>query len=122
MKDQVNIMRILFALVLLYTLGCAAPEIVSVTDEGTGRGKISPAAAFRLASPHLDAVFKLRCRRHLDKRWCDKPPRDTLLIEGEYYHVTRESYPYKTLNAYLKPAVRVHRNTGKIELPNFADN
>lgn len=120
MNILVSNARALIAVLCLQVIACAAPEILSKTDEGTLRGKISPALAFRLASPHLDAVFKMRCERRIDKHWCDKPARDTLLLEGEYYHVTRESYPYKTLNAYLEPAVRVHRNSGKIELPDFS--
>ncbi|MFZ5629259.1 MAG: hypothetical protein ACOY5B_09050 [Spirochaetota bacterium] len=97
--------------------GCASPEMVSVSDESTQRSPVSAAEATRRAGPHLAAVFQLRCQKRIDKSWCTKPARDHVLIVGDYFHVTRESYPYKTLQAYAEPAVRVHRQTGELILP-----
>ncbi len=91
--------------------------MVSPTDSSTARSPISPAEAVKLAAPHLELLFRQRCQRRIDKRWCDKPARDYVLIQGAFYYVTRESYPYKTINAYLEPAVRVHRESGKLVLP-----
>jgi hypothetical protein len=107
----------IFVLVLLVQ-ACASPEMVAPGDESTARSRISPAAAMRLAAPHLESVFRRRCEKRLDRHWCDKPARDHVLVLGDHYHVTRESYPYKTIQAYVKPAVRVHRETGEIS---FAD-
>ncbi len=88
--------------------------MVAVNDESTLRSRISAAEAVRLAKPHLDEIFRKRCESRLDKGWCKKPARDHVVVLGEFYHVTRESYPYKTIQAYVKPAVRVHRDTGAI--------
>lgn len=105
------------ACTLFLLTACASPEMVSASDESTQRSPVSPAEAKRRALPHLPAVFKLRCEKRMDKSWCTKPARDHVLIVGEYYHVTRESYPYKTLQAYVEPAVRIHRQTGELLLP-----
>jgi hypothetical protein len=107
----------LIACTVLLLTACASPEMVSVSDESTQRSPVSAAEATRRALPHLPAVFKLRCEKRLNKSWCNKPARDYVLIVGDYYHVTRESYPYKTIQAYVEPAVRVHRQTGELQLP-----
>jgi hypothetical protein len=108
-------MRALLSFVLMiFAQACASPEMVAPGDESTARSRISPAEAMRLAAPHLESVFRKRCEKRLDRRWCDKPARDQVLILGDYYHVARESYPYKTIQAYVKPAVRVHRESGEI--------
>ena len=99
---------------LLALVACASPEMVAPGDESTARSRISAAAAVRLAAPHLEENFRKRCESRLDRAWCKKPARDHVIVLGEFYHVTRESYPYKTLQAYVKPAVRVHRDTGAI--------
>lgn len=91
--------------------------MVSVTDESTTRSRVSPAQALKIAMPHLEANFKQRCQKRIDKRWCDKPALNHIVIVGDYYHITRESYPYKTLQAYVEPAIRVHRDTGELQLP-----
>lgn len=106
-----------FLLTLTWLASCANPEMLSPSDESTQRSPISPAEAVRRAGPHLDSLFHLRCEKRLDRDWCEKPARDYVILLGDYYHVTRESYPYKTLQAYLEPAVRVHRKTGKLLLP-----
>ena len=103
----------LFAM-MLSIQACASPEMVAPGDESTARSRISAAEALRLAKPHLESIFHQRCEKRIDKRWCEKPALDHVLILGDYYHVTRESYPYKTIQAYVKPAVRVHRETGAL--------
>lgn len=101
-------------LLVVFAQACASPEMVAPGDESTARSRVSAAEALRLAKPHLEAVFRQRCESRIDKHWCEKPARDHVLILGDYYHVTRESYPYKTIQAYVKPAVRVHRDTGAV--------
>jgi hypothetical protein len=110
-------LSIFTAVLLVIMSGCASPEMVSASDESTARAKISPAQAMKLASPHLEAVFKLRCESRLDKSWCKKPAGDQILLLGEHYHIARESYPYKTINAYIEPAIRIHKETGEVILP-----
>ncbi len=107
----------LFAVLLIALSGCASPEMVSASDESTARAKISPAQAMKLAAPHLEAVFRLRCERRPDKSWCKKPAADQIILLGEHYHVSRESYPYKTINAYIEPAIRIHKESGELILP-----
>ena len=79
-----------------------------------GESKVSPAQAYEKAKPHMAETLKRRCESRPDKTWCKKPARDHMVLQGNYYYITRESYPYKSLYAYLKNAVKVHKDSGEL--------
>ena len=109
----------LLLLAALLFVSCAEVRFV-----GSSAGKlrvlpenrISPAAALDLARPHLARAWQLRCRHihHDDRHWCGRAPTDFIVQQGDYYYITRTSYPYKTLRAYLRYAVRVHAQDGQV--------
>lgn len=94
---------------------------IMVDADSTNDLPIQPARALELATPYLELIFQLRCLRREDKSWCSRPARNYITLEGSWYCVLRESYPYKTLNAYQDPCVRVHTKTGRIALPSLPD-
>ncbi len=101
---------------------CAQAVLVGSTAGGWAerpQNRISPQQALEMARPHLPFCWELRCRyvHRGNKHWCSKPPRDFVVEKGRYYYVTRTSYPYKTLEAYVFYAVRIHTRTGELELP-----
>ena len=54
-------------------------------------------------------------KKRLNK-W-NKPAYDIIVVQGEWYYLTRDNYPFKTLRAYINHAVRVHVNTGELIQP-----
>lgn len=111
-----NLAALLAACLLL--LGCAKTEYLGNSAKGfwsEEAAKIPPNEAFRRAMPHLEATWKARCEtlRHQDE-WCEKHPTDHMVRRGDYYYITRTSYPYKAYDAYLKYAVKVDVNSGEV--------
>ncbi len=98
--------------------GCAKPEYLGNSAKGFWSNQAAPYGpndAFNKAMPFLDATWKARCEkvRHHDE-WCEKPPIDHMMRQGDFYYVTRTSYPYKTTEAYLEYAVKVNAQTGEV--------
>lgn len=77
--------------------------------------KISPQQALELAKPHLALSYKLRSQNRNYKS--DRPLVDHIIMTGPWYHIARDNYPYKTMHAYLKHAVQIHAQTGRVVPP-----
>jgi len=106
-------------------LGACTQAVFVGTSKGSYRqtaNKVHPAEAMKLAQPYLAKTFELRCKyiHHNDEHWCKKEPRDQIVQEGQFYYITRTSYPYKTANAYMRYAVKVHVKTGALTPPKDA--
>jgi hypothetical protein len=101
------------------TSGCAKAEYVGNTSKGfwsDTSSKVSPNDAYREAEPHLAATWEARCKelRHQDE-WCERAPVDHMSRSGEYYYLTRTSYPYeKDSPSLLDYAVRVNAESGEV--------
>jgi len=116
--------KLIFALAIsaLWFSGCS--KVVAIGDSKRPEqmkhpegNKISPKRALDLAKPHLAKSWDLGCQRHSSKHWCEKPGIVHIVQKGDYYYLRKTSYPYKTLNAYLKYAVKVHVNSGSVTPP-----
>jgi hypothetical protein len=78
--------------------------------------KVSPNEAYREAEPYLEATWEARCKelRQQDE-WCQKAPIDHMVRSGQYYFLTRTSFPYeKDSPALLDYAVRVDADSGEV--------
>jgi len=73
---------------------------------------ITPERARELAKPYLAECFSRRPARRLSPH--PGEPTDIIVQKGDWYCVTRDNYPYKTLGAYTHTAVRVHVRTGVV--------
>jgi len=113
------VQSILLIGVLAGASGCAKAEYVGNTSKGfwsNESSKVSPNEAYREAEPYLAATWEARCKelRHQDE-WCKKAPVDHMVRSGNYYYLTRTSFPYeKDSSAYLEYAVRVDAESGKV--------
>jgi hypothetical protein len=76
---------------------------------------ITPVKALDLARAHLPKTYELRLRKRLNKY--DNPLSDIIVMQGEWYFIVRDNYPYKTFDAYLEHAVKVNIHTGEIIPP-----
>ncbi|TAL37008.1 MAG: hypothetical protein EPN93_06155 [Spirochaetes bacterium] len=105
------------ALVLALVFLFACEDVVymgSVRDGFTvaQENTISPERARELAQPFLAECYARRKAQRLSN--LPGPPTDIVVQKGDWYFVTRDNYPYKTLGAYTHTAVRVHTETGEI--------
>lgn len=98
-------------------LSCSTPVQYRLDDNTLYENSISPQMAYKKAEPHLANNFLDRCNRRIDKRWCAKKYEDLVFLDGNYYFISRESYPYKTIQAYLVNAIKVHKASGTVILP-----
>ena len=108
----------LLLIVVAGTFACASARYMGNASKGfssDSNAGVSPSDAYQIALPYLAATWKARCA-HIPNHtpWCVKEPTDHMVRRGDYYYVTRTSYPYKTQNAYLRFAVRVHVDTGEV--------
>lgn len=72
---------------------------------------VQPRSAIKLATPYLDehaTVIKSGISQ------TDKPLKTSIVKKRDWYYVQQSNYPAKSIHAYLKPAVKVHAQTGKI--------
>gem|GEM_PF-5542249 len=99
-------------------LACSTTTYVGNTSKGFWSetpAKYPPNTAYQKATPFLDATWEARCEEvRKNDKWCDQPAIDHMVRKGDYYYVTRTSYPYKAHSAYTKYAVRVHADTGEV--------
>lgn len=78
---------------------------------------ISVEQAISLATPYLPLTFELRSK---GREWPTKEERKpviTVVLKGDFYYLVLENYPYKSIYAYLKHAVKVNKVTGEIIMP-----
>jgi len=98
--------------------GCASLEYVGNGSKGFWSetpGRVSPNEAYSKAMPHLEATWTVRCEKVRDHdEWCEKHPTDHMVRRGNFYYLTRTSFPYKTHSAFLQYAVRVDASTGEV--------
>jgi hypothetical protein len=110
---------------LIFLFSCSPPVLVATYPgkENAVNNKISPSQAYQSAMPYLEQTFQNRCqsKHQRGSHWCDKKPTDYIMQKGKWYYITRSSYPYKTLNAYLRYAVLVHTETGEVRLDKMED-
>lgn len=107
-------------LLLAWICSCTPVRMIAI-DGSDGDVMVSPRQAMDAARPHLDMIFHIRCNRRPDKSWCAKPSQDFIARQGDWYCISRESYPYKTTQAYWDPCVRVHVQSGRVVLPTLPD-
>jgi hypothetical protein len=79
--------------------------------------EISPERALELAGPWLDDSFELRGGGRPGRAKMFDKPIDYIVLQGNWYHVSRDNYPYKTIYAYRNHSVRVHSRTGRVIPP-----
>lgn len=77
--------------------------------------RVTPEQAVKLAEPYLDRTYELRLKNR--KSVMNGPLEVMVVVRGEWYYVSKDNYPYKTLEAYRIHAVRVHVMTGEIVAP-----
>ncbi len=80
---------------------------------------INPARAFELAMPFLTESLRQRDRmrgREPAAATPTAPGDDHLTLDGEWYVITRDRYPYiyRSGVTYLQHGVRVHTQTGEV--------
>lgn len=102
-----------------FAIGCGAKvEYVGNGTKGFWSDspvQVPPNIAFGKAQPFLEPTWEARCKElHANDDWCEKPPVDHMVRKGQYYYVTRTSYPYEDYDAFTQFAVRVHTETGEV--------
>ena len=112
-----------YVLVLLFVSllagGCATKSYFSNVNQGFAGfppSKISIDDAIRIAQPYLNQSYKLRLSLRKWPLQPSSPPLIYVTLMDQYYYVVKEDYPYQYREAYLEFAVKVNRNTGKVEL------
>jgi len=102
-------------------MGCSSKSIYLGSDaQGytqAPENTISPEAAAEAAAPFLEETYALRAAERLSTAGSDQPLTVHIVQKGRWYHVAADNYPFKTYNAYLEPAVRVHIETGEVLPP-----
>jgi hypothetical protein len=110
--------RILIFIATLFTCSCATTEYAGNSSSGYLRFaqyRITPEQAVKLAEPYIDKTYELRLQnRHSIMKG---PLQVTVVVRGDWYYVSRDNYPYKTIEAYRYHAVRVHVQTGEVREP-----
>lgn len=114
----------IFIIFLVFS-SCANVFFIGSTHDNStykvcNENAVSPAQAMEKAKPHLPFTWELRCKyihKNQSSNWCNKKTYDYIVQKGDYYYITRTSYPYKTYYAYIRYAVKVHVQTGKMILP-----
>lgn len=110
-------MKTVFAFLLVWIaaiVGCSSTREVSGDDLPPGMS-ISPAQAFALANPHLDAAFEQIVKERPDGMLSEHKPWDVTYLKGKWYHIKRDNNPVMNIN--LSGAVRVHGTTGEVVTP-----
>ncbi|MFH0926534.1 MAG: hypothetical protein V1872_13050 [bacterium] len=113
------IIAICSIIVSTYFLACAP---VGIGNSLTGyksitNVKIQPAEAVKLAEQYLDKTFELRKASSDLQRSPDKAPIIVVILGGNYYYIVKESFPAISRYFYMKHAVKVHKNSGKVIPP-----
>jgi hypothetical protein len=84
----------------------ASPQMVHPEDTIEGIA-IQPGEALAIATPYLE--------EHAIDLWNPEKPLQTyIILKGRYYYVSKSNYPAKTINYYLKPAVKVNSKSGNV--------
>jgi hypothetical protein len=112
---KMKIRFLIFVIVSLLLAACDDTVYIGTARDGfrdTPGNTITPARAKELAGPYLAECFTRRQARRLSPHRGE--PTDIVVQEGNWYYVTRDNYPYKTLGAYTHRAVRVHVRTGEV--------
>lgn len=109
------------ATLLMTAIGCAkvVPIRMVGIDDAVPEMKISPAEAIALARPHLQASFEQLKKHSEEVANSDRTPWETILVDGDWYVVAYNNYPFMNANDYRYGAVRVHGQTGEVVLPDF---
>jgi hypothetical protein len=103
------------ALGLVFLFACEDIVYMGSVRDGFGVAQgntIPPERARELAQPFLAECYAARRAHRLSN--LPGPPTDIVVQQGDWYYVTRDNYPYKTLGAYTHTAVRVHVRTGEV--------
>ncbi len=109
---------LLIVIAYLFLLSCQNVIYIGNSQKGfkkIDRYKITPQQALELAKPHLALSYKMRSKNRNFKS--DRLPVDHIVMTGPWYHIARDNYPYKAIQAYLKHAVQVHAQTGQVVSP-----
>ena len=110
--------RILVFFTALFACSCATTEYAGNSSSGYREFpgyRISPGKAVELAGDYLDITCELRLKNR--KSNFKGPLQITVVLRGDWYYVSMDNYPYKTIEAYRYHAVRVHVMTGEVEEP-----
>ena len=115
---MIKILSILFGGITVFS--CSTTEWIGksdgkfVTPEGC---VVSPEEAFKLAGPWLEETYRLRSEGKVNRAGSERPLTDTIVLRGNWYYVSRDNYPFKTIEAYRYHAVKVHIKTGEVIRP-----
>ncbi len=103
----------------LFPLCSANPVFIGSSTYGfkiIGEYPIKPSEAYEAAKPYLEQSYTLRNRgRNFPKDRLNM--NDYMLFKGGYFYISRDNYPYKSYWAYLKHAVKVNADTGRVIPP-----
>ena len=73
--------------------------------------------AIDMATPYLDESFRIMSKNREFISGGDNAPWIHVIEEGRYYLITKDNYPYKYFDPYIKAAVKVNKYTGEVIPP-----
>lgn len=102
-----GVLASLFAIAFLYfNIFFEEPKYIQIKNHKIENVKIQPKQALELAKPFLNRATRTYYK--------DKPLEIHIVLYKNHYYISMANYPAKSAYYYLKPAVKVHVNTGKI--------
>ena len=109
------------AVVAVFLSGCGDNTYSGTVESGFDHfpeNKISPNKALSIAEPYLETSFALR-RKNRGSKYNSgtKEPITYVVLDKDYYYVTKDNYDAKFVNFYFDYAVKVNKNTGELILP-----
>ena len=114
MKIRITPILLIISIILA---GCSGAISINKTDKGyeyIKNAKIQPDKAIKLAEPYLDKIFEIRSKNRDWPSVKERQPIIHIVLKGNYYYVTKENYPAKDIYFYMRNAVKIHKNRGKI--------
>jgi len=118
-NNPISVIVLIFAFTILLVSGCATKYYFSNVNKGFAgfpQSPISIEQAISLAEPYLNQSYKLRLSLRKWPLQSNSQPIIYVTLLHQYYYIVKEDYPYQYREAYLEYAVKVNRETGKVEL------